>query len=326
MLLPDMDSSGEGWEYEKFEYEEEEAKTDKTPNEDENVTIVEYERSWDQREEYGLLDEKIPQEQFIGLEEGLPKLRELIAKSSKIVFLSGAGVSTESGIPAYRGNASFGLFNIWERYNSDIVNISTFLSDEASRVALWQMKSELFDIVSKCSPNPSHLVPAELHKAGKLLAVLTQNIDGLYQRAGLPSEKVVELHGSTCQTLCMKCKKLSSMEETLDRVKKGEAVPLCLVEGCGGLIKPATIFFGQPLEEEVINAARRYLKECDLLVIMGTSLKVAPVNKLPTLCFDRNVPVVILNKDETMYDAYASVVISDAACGEVVGKIGQVHS
>eukprot|EP01087_Luapelamoeba_hula_P008907 TRINITY_DN2266_c2_g1_i2.p1 TRINITY_DN2266_c2_g1~~TRINITY_DN2266_c2_g1_i2.p1 ORF type:complete len:495 (-),score=94.51 TRINITY_DN2266_c2_g1_i2:31-1515(-) len=308
-----------------------------------NVSVQWYERTWSQREEFGLNHPPQADQQFVD-EEGIAKLSELVAKASKIVFLTGAGVSTESGIPAYRGNVGLvGTKNIWDQFDPRDEQIENFLADENCRARYWRMHQSLEHIVKDAKPNSSHYAPAELARRNKLLAVLTQNIDGLYLAAGCPPDRVVELHGTATRVRCFTCKKLYSNAEAFALLRKkqtdvwdalkaaaaAEGLPTDTIEEplvapyceCGGPLKQDTISFGQPLEEHVLARARAVVKECDLLIVMGTSLTVFPVASFPTLGFDNQVPVAVINRDETRYDLHATVRINNSTCAESMRQV-----
>eukprot|EP01118_Nematostelium_gracile_P007886 TRINITY_DN2588_c0_g1_i2.p2 TRINITY_DN2588_c0_g1~~TRINITY_DN2588_c0_g1_i2.p2 ORF type:complete len:186 (+),score=68.08 TRINITY_DN2588_c0_g1_i2:775-1332(+) len=179
------------------------------------------------------------------------------------------------------------------------------------------MKTEFYDILQKTTFNPSHKIFAALHKQGKLDAIITQNIDSLHVRAGVPEDKIISLHGTESVCHCLTCGDEYKREIVHLKIKCGENVPRC---HCGGLLKPATIFFGERLKEDVIRQAEQALRECDLIIVMGTSLVVQPANRLPQISLGRGVPMVIINLEKTQYDDYATVVLH-AKTGETTKDI-----
>lgn len=304
-----------------LDYEDDDA-DDAEFDADDDVTVERYERTWEQRVEYGLNDAWKPAQQYVGREAGLARLVDLIRDSHKIVFLTGAGVSTESGIPAFRDNGGvMGGFTIWGKYSEKHELFQNFLAEEEAQVNYWRMHADLYAIAAHAKPNPSHHIAAHLAAQGRLLGVLTQNIDGLYLTAGLDPARLVELHGTSTRARCLTCDALYPMEATVARVAAGEPVPHCLAPGCGGVLKPDTISFGQPLVDANVTRARQWLDECDLLIVMGTSLRVAPVNKYPTISLNKRTPLVMANMEETMYDDFAEVLLNDGRCGEMMAAL-----
>ena len=180
------------------------------------------------------------------------------------------------------------------------------ISKKKIRDDYFEMHAFLKEQISKASPNPSHLLFTELQNQGKLLKLVTQNIDRLHKSAGVSEDKLLEIHGNSEGIICTKCKTMQpNPEKTYNAVKecvyKGEEIPealtTCCHEHCGGVLKPNTISFGEPLVEEVLVEARQMCRECDLLIVMGTRLLVRPVNQFPKLVARRNVPVVIINME-----------------------------
>ena len=232
------------------------------------------------------------------------KLAEIIINSDNIVFLGGAGVSTESNIPDFRSED--GLYAAKNEYGyPPEVLISRSFFDKNKEVFFDYYKKNLVCLDAK--PNPAHYALAELEKMGKLKAVVTQNIDGLHQMAG--SKKVYELHGSVQRNYCMKCHKFYSAEEIMAM----EGVPRCQ---CGGIIKPDVVLYEEGLDDDVWNGAYSAIRNADVLIVGGTSLVVYPAAGLVGIY--RGNKLVLINKSETQYDSEASLVIND--------KIGVVLS
>jgi len=233
---------------------------------------------------------------------------EAVAKARRITVLSGAGVSTDSGIPDFRG-----LNGLWTR-DPSAERMSTYQDyrdDPAVRRRSWQ--SRLEHPAWTAAPNAAHEALVALERAGRLVALVTQNIDGLHQRAG--STSVLELHGTMHETVCLTCGDRRPMRAALDRVAAGEEDPPCLV--CGGILKSATISFGQPLDTDVLMAARDAVLSSDLMLAVGSSLSVQPAAGLVGLAAQAGATVVICNASETPYDGLAQVVLR-GPLGEVL--------
>ena len=238
------------------------------------------------------------------MDEKILELKGLIEKSKRIVFFGGAGVSTESGIPDFRSKD--GLYNQKYDYPPEEILSHTFFmrkTEEFYRFYRDKLDSRKFE------PNVTHYRLAELEKEGKLSAVVTQNIDGLHQRAG--SKRVYELHGSVLRNFCMKCGKSFSAEDVFDV----HGVPRC---SCGGLIKPDVVLYEEPLDEKTVRGAVRAIKEADLLIIGGTSLTVYPASSYITY-FNGN-KMVLVNKSKTQFDNMADLVIYDGL-GNVFSQV-----
>ncbi len=164
--------------------------------------------------------------------------------------------------------------SIWDRYNRRPAHFHDFVAEEAAREEYWRMHVDLHAIASRAVPNASHHIAVDLAAQGRLLGVVTQNIDGLYHRAGLDPAKLVELHGTSTRARCLKCNALYPMDATVSRIEAGEAVvPHCQAQGCGGVLKPDTVSFGQRLRHANVVRTRQWLQACDLLIIVGTSLR-----------------------------------------------------
>lgn len=234
----------------------------------------------------------------------IEQLNEMIKSSRKIVFFGGAGVSTESGIPDFR--SVDGLYNQqWDYPPETILSRTFFVQNIAEFYRFYHAKMNCLD----AKPNSAHLKLAELEKAGKLTAVVTQNIDGLHQKAG--SKNVYELHGSIHRNYCVKCNKFYDAEYVFSQ----SVVPKC---ECGGTIKPDVVLFEEGLDDKTVNGAVRAIAECDMLMIGGTSLNVYPAAGF--IRYFKGDRLVIINKSSTQYDNNADLVINDSI-GEVFSKV-----
>jgi NAD-dependent protein deacetylase/lipoamidase len=241
---------------------------------------------------------------MLTLQEQLEDAAELMQQAKRIVVLTGAGISTESGIPDFRSPGS-----IWQQQPP--VSYQDFISKPEARQQYWQTRRRLSAQVADARPNAAHRALAELEQRQVLLGVITQNFDGLHQDAGHPPEHVIELHGTSRFAACTLCERRSSMAELQERINAGEVDPRCPV--CGGFLKTATILFGQRVPEAELARARALIGECDLLLVVGSSLKVVPAATLPRLALQRNVPLIIVNLQPTPLDDYADVAIHEKA-------------
>ena len=227
--------------------------------------------------------------------------QRLLAASRRVVAFTGAGVSTASGVPDFRSPGG-----IWSRYQP--VTIQEFVASEEARRAYWRYKKETYADFASARPNAAHLALAGLERDGRLRGVITQNIDGLHQEAG--SRTVVELHGTNRRVVCLECGRLYEACLIQDRLLAGCEVPLC--DACGGILKAATVSFGQPLPREAWAEASRLATACDLLLVLGSSLVVQPAATLPGAAASAGAAVVIVNREATPLDALAAHVLRGA--------------
>lgn len=235
----------------------------------------------------------------------MKKAAELLSSSRHAVALTGAGMSTESGIPDFRSPGG-----LWSRYDpSEFATLSSFLGDPSR---FYRAASEFLSVFT-AEPNEGHRALAELEQMGVLKAVITQNIDGLHQAAG--SRKVVELHGNLRECKCLSCGRVFPIEVLAEKlVQEGEIPPLC--NDCGGILKPNVVFFGEQLPRDALEEAFEQAKRCDLMLVAGSSLVVSPANFLPPMAVEAGAHLLIVNEEVTPMDAFASVVIR--------GKTGRV--
>lgn len=245
--------------------------------------------------------------------EEIEKIAGWIVDSKRMVVFVGAGLSTESGIPDFRSPGG-----VWDRYDPEDFDFHRFLSNEKSRENYWMMATEMYDSMKDASPNAGHLAIAELEKLGNLDCLITQNIDGLHFKAGNSAEKVLELHGTAMHATCLDCGKRYEREEVQARLSAGEKAPQCA--GCGGLLKPATISFGQPMPERETAEAYRRSQSSDLFIVVGSSLVVHPAASMPVVAKRAGAKLAIINRDETACDALADLVIR-AQAGPVMAAI-----
>jgi len=254
------------------------------------------------------------------MSDHLDTASRLVSASARIVALTGAGISTESGIPDFRGPNG-----VWTRdpKAERMSNIHSYMSDPDVRKLSWQ--SRLHSPAWQAQPNDGHRALVALEHAGRLEALVTQNIDGLHQRAGNSPAMVIEVHGTMRDVMCMSCGWRGPMQPVLDRVRRGEEDPPC--ERCGGVLKSATVSFGQPLVPKVIERATRAAERCDLLLAVGSSLQVFPAAGLVPLAKETGARLVIVNGEPTPFDDLADAVLRDpigrvlpAICAGVVER------
>jgi NAD-dependent deacetylase len=230
----------------------------------------------------------------------LDRVARWVREAGHVVALTGAGVSTASGIPDFRGPQG-----LWTR-DPDAVRMATidsYVRDDEVRRAAWVWRCETR--VSRLAPNPAHLALAELERSGHLHLVITQNVDGLHQRAGSSPDRVVEVHGTSAQVGCLACAHRWPADEILDRVEAGEPDPSC--DRCGGMLKSATVSFGQALDPDDLERADRAARRADVLIAAGTTLGVYPVAAVPAIAARHGARVVIVNDGPTEQDDLADV-------------------
>ncbi len=240
---------------------------------------------------------------------GSATVQHWVDEARRIVVLTGAGISTESGIPDFRGPQG-----VWTKdpLAEKLSDIHYYMSDAEVRKAAW--RSRLSHPAWQAKPNRGHLALAALERVGRLHALITQNIDGLHQLAGNSADKVIEVHGTVRDVVCMACGAISPMPLTLQRVRAGEADPACL--DCGGILKSATISFGQALVPEVIERAMSAAEQADVFFAVGSSLQVYPIAGAVPSARAAGAKVVIVNAQPTPFDDLA-----DAVFREPIGEI-----
>lgn len=248
------------------------------------------------------------------MNEDIKKLKEIIENSKKIVFFGGAGVSTESNIPDFRSEE--GLYNAQQQYGMSpeyMLSHSYFIDNPEGFYDYY--KNNL--VYEDAKPNKAHYALAKLEQEGKLIAVVTQNVDGLHQKAG--SKTVYELHGSAARNYCMDCRKAFDMDYIMDPANCDGYVPKC--DKCGGIVKPDVVLYEEALDESQIMGAVNAISQADTLIVGGTSLVVYPAAGLIRYFNGKNL--VLINKSSTQYDSIANLVISDSI-GKVLGEAAGV--
>ena len=222
----------------------------------------------------------------------MARLVELLRAGKQILVFTGAGISTGSGIPDFRGPQG-----VWRTRQP--VYYHDFMRSEAARLEHWDFKLEGWPGFRDARPNQTHMAIARLERAGKLRAVVTQNIDALHARAGTSAERLIELHGTNSMIECQTCGKLSEPEAHFESFRQTRRPPIC---ECGGFLKPATISFGQNLRPEVLERAQDAASEADLVVALGSTLSVYPAAGIPLIAANKGVPYVIINQGATEHD------------------------
>ncbi|WP_245598554.1 SIR2 family NAD-dependent protein deacylase [Glycomyces arizonensis] len=236
-----------------------------------------------------------------------------LAEAESVTVLTGAGISTDSGIPDFRGPQGLWTKNPAAQH---LFTIENYLADPDVRRQAW--RARLANPVWAAEPNDAHRALVDLEADGRLEAILTQNIDGLHQAAGSSPERVVELHGTARWAACLDCGERTPMPEVLPRIEAGEDDPPCL--RCGGILKSATVSFGQQLDRDVVAAAVDASTGCDLFIAIGTSLTVHPAAGLCDCALDAGARLVVVNAEPTPYDEYAHAVVREPI-GEVLPRL-----
>lgn len=232
---------------------------------------------------------------------------ELIRTARRIVVFTGAGISTESGIPDFRSPGG-----IWSRYNQDDLTYQKFRSHEKYRKLYWEYDRARYPAMRDAMPNAAHRSVVEIEQTGRLAALITQNIDGLHHKAGSSAEKIYELHGTVREVTCLDCHTRWPREEITDRMdREGIEVPYC--QHCGGPLKCATIAFGQSLPAEVLESAFLHASTCDLFVTIGSSLVVQPANLLPVEARRASANLILVNLEATPYDQIMNIILRGKA-------------
>jgi len=241
-------------------------------------------------------------------------IADLILSSRKLVVFTGAGISTESGIPDFRSPGG-----IWERFDPDDFTYQKFVSDPESRRKQWRMLGEGL-LTRGAQPNLAHYAIAELDRLGKLNCVITQNVDNLHQKAGVPDDKVFELHGNMQWAVCLDCGRRYPFGEIKARLDEGEEVPDC--EACRGMLKPDAVLFGEQLPARVLNEASQRSYGCDLFIVIGSTLIVYPAAYMPAYAVEAGAKLVIINLSTTPMDHQAAVLVR-AKAGETMSQVVQ---
>lgn len=246
------------------------------------------------------------------MDQKIDQAARLAAKAEKIVVFTGAGISTESGIPDFRGPGG-----LWTKYDPDDFTIDKFLGSHATRKKMWQRLRE-GGLMEDAQPNAAHYAVVELEKMGKLLSLVTQNVDNLHQKAGSSPPLIRELHGNMQRLVCLNCRESYPIALVKEKYAGSDDVPVC--DYCRGILKPDVVFFGEALPQQTLAQAMREADICDLMIVIGSSLVVYPAAYVPVQAKQAGAELVIINKGETEQDHIADVRI-DAPAGETMTKI-----
>ena len=251
---------------------------------------------------------------------GLERLAELLSGARRVVAFTGAGVSTESGIPDFRSPGG-----VWDRFDPSEFTFQNFMASEAGRRRYWELGRTTFPVIRQAEPNPAHQALVTLWRLGKLDCVITQNIDNLHQRAGLPADRVIELHGNATQARCLTCGQAYERERVQQWLEAGVTVPQC-DPPCGGIIKPRTIMFGEAMPRLEMEEAERRARASDVFLVVGSSLVVYPAAYMPLHAKDAGAALAIVNLTETPHDGQADLVIRGSAAGVLSHVVDRLAS
>jgi NAD-dependent deacetylase len=229
------------------------------------------------------------------------ELQQMIGAAGRLVAFTGAGISTESGIPDYRSPGG-----IWSKFRP--IEFGDFLASADARRETWRRKFASHEVIEKATPNAGHRALARLVEQGRMLAIITQNIDGLHQASGVSDDKVIELHGNSTYATCLDCRRRYELEWVREIFAVDERLPLCT--SCGGMIKTATISFGQAMPEVEMERAHEATITADLFIVLGSSLVVYPAAGFPLLAKRNGARLVIINREPTEQDDLADLVIN----------------
>jgi NAD-dependent deacetylase len=243
----------------------------------------------------------VPQPAKEALMAKADELKRMIAQAGNVVAFTGAGISTESGIPDYRSPGG-----IWSKMQP--IEFGDFLASAEARRESWRRKFASHEVMHSATPNAGHRALARLVEQGKMTAIVTQNIDGLHQASGVPDEKVIELHGNATYAACLECRRRYELDWVREIFAIDERLPLCTA--CSGIIKTATISFGQAMPEAEMERAREVTLAADLFIVLGSSLVVYPAAGFPIMAKQNGSRLVIVNREPTDQDPMADLVIN----------------
>ena len=238
------------------------------------------------------------------------ELKRMIRDAKRIVAFTGAGISTESGIPDFRSPGG-----IWTRYQP--IEFQDFLASEEMRRESWRRKFAIDETMRTAEPNAGHRALARLVERGQMLAIITQNIDGLHQASGVPDEQVIELHGNSTYAACLDCKRRHELDWVKQIFSDNETLPKCMA--CRGILKTATISFGQAMPEDAMERAHDVTRQADLMITLGSSLVVYPAASFPIMAKRLGAKYIIINREPTDQDEMADLVIN-SEIGTTISK------
>jgi NAD-dependent deacetylase len=249
----------------------------------------------------------------------LERAAALLSEAKDLVILTGAGISTESGIPDFRSPGG-----IWTKYDPNEFTYQNFVANRAHRERYWKMSLDIHPVFANAEPNGAHRAVADLERRGRLRALITQNTDGLHQKAGTSPEKLIEIHGTALEVVCLSCGERLPRTEVQARVEAGEAIPDC--RSCGGILKPATISFGQAMPERETALAFDHAEHADVFLVIGSSLAVRPAADLPVYAVEAAAKLVIVNLTATPCDRLATIVLRGKASDTMTALLAAMPS
>ena len=253
------------------------------------------------------------------LDARLDRVAELLVTTGRVVAFTGAGVSTESGIPDFRSATG-----LWARYDPDDFSFPNFMRSDDARRRYWAVGRELYTAIQAAQPNEAHRALVSLERLGLLDCVITQNVDNLHQRAGTDPGKVIELHGNATRVRCLACDRRYARDEIQERLLAGESVPVC--ESCGGLLKPFTVLFGEPMPSRAVELAEERSRGAGCFVVVGSSLAVYPAAYMPNYAKEAGARLVVVNLTPTRLDHIADVVLAGPAGPMLAGLVERVEA
>ena len=253
------------------------------------------------------------------MDDLIRKGTQIIKEARKILVFTGAGMSTESGIPDFRSPGG-----VWSKYDPSDFYFDKIISSEKTRERYWEMSTEFYNTMKDAVPNGAHLAIKTIEESGKLLAIVTQNIDNLHHKAGNSPEKIIEIHGTAFSVSCLSCGKKYDRTDIQYRLNSGVKVPYC--DDCAGILKPDTVSFGQAMPQDKMEDALRYASECDLCIVLGSSLLVYPAASVPAKAVQSGAKLIIINRDETPIDAEADLVCHESVSEALEQMVGNLNS
>ena len=254
------------------------------------------------------------------MKDPVAQLTDWVLTARRVVIFTGAGMSTESGIPDFRSPGG-----VWDRFDPNEFTFQNFISSEEGRRRYWELGRTVYPVVSRAEPNPGHHALVTLWRLGRVDCVITQNIDNLHQRAGLPAERVLELHGNATRARCLACERPYDRALIQEWLESGVAVPSC-EPPCGGIIKPRTVMFGEAMPREETEEAERRARASDLFVVVGSSLVVYPAAHMPVHAKRAGARLVIVNRTPTPQDSEADLLIADSSAAVLADVAERVAS
>ena len=252
-----------------------------------------------------------------GMDAQLDRAADMVATAGRVVVFTGAGISTESGIPDFRSPTG-----LWARYDPADFSFPSFMRSEDARRRYWAVGRELYAAIRAAQPNAAHRAIVRLEALGLLDCVITQNVDDLHQRAGTDSGKVIELHGNATRVRCLSCDGRYARDDIQARLLAGEAVPACTA--CGGILKPLTVLFGEPMPGAAVQRAEERSRSAGCFLVVGSSLGVYPAAYMPSYAKEAGARLVVVNLTPTRLDHVADVVLAGPAASILPGLVERV--